>query len=79
MGLHADGSMGLLQVFPEYRKLGIGRAIEIFFINFCLDRGWVPYGQVRCDNEASFSLQEHLGMTMDRTKLLCWCVRRERS
>ncbi len=74
MGLHTDGSMGLLQVFPEYRKLGIGRAIEIFFINFCLDRGWVPYGQVRCDNEASFSLQEHLGMTVDRTKRLCWCL-----
>ena len=79
MGLHADGSMGLLQVFPEYRKLGIGRAIEIFFINSCLDRGWVPYGQVRCDNEASFSLQEHLGMTVDRTKLLCWCISKERS
>ena len=72
MGLHADGSMGLLQVFPEYRKLGIGRAIEIFFINFCLDRGWIPYGQVRCDNAASFSLQKHLGMTMDPTKTLCW-------
>ncbi len=64
--------MGLLQVFPEYRKLGIGRAIEIFFINFCLDRGWVPYGQVRCDKEKSLSLQEHLGMTMEPDKTLCW-------
>lgn len=72
IGLHADGSMGLLQVFPEYRKLGIGRAIEIFLINFCLDRGWIPYGQVRCDNEQSFSLQAHLGLTVDRTKTLCW-------
>ena len=72
MGLHSDGSMGLLQVFPEYRKLGIGRAIEIFFINFCLDRGWVPYGQVRCGNDQSFSLQEHLGMSMDPDKTLCW-------
>ncbi len=74
MGLHADGSMGLLEVFPEYRKLGIGRAIEKFFINFCLDKGWVPYGQVFCDNEASFSLQSHLGMSVDRTKQLCWCM-----
>ena len=74
MGLHADGSMGLLEVFPEYRKLGIGRAIEKFFINFCLDRGWTPYGQVFCDNEASFSLQSHLGMSVDRTKRLCWCM-----
>ena len=72
MGLHMDGSMGLLQVFPEYRKLGIGRAIEIYSINFCLDKGWTPYGQVRVDNEKSFSLQEHLGMTFDRTKTLCW-------
>ncbi len=77
MGLHADGSMGLLEIFPEYRRLGIGRAIEIFFINFCLDRGWVPYGQVFCDNEKSFSLQEHLGMSVDRTKRLCWCISME--
>ena len=78
MGLHGDGSMGLLEVFPEYRKLGIGRAIEKFFINFCLDRGWTPYGQVFLDNEKSFSLQEHLGMAVDRTKTLCWCFPPER-
>ena len=77
MGLHSDGSMGMLEVFPEFRKLGVGRAIEKFFINFCLDRGWTPYGQVFLDNERSFSLQEHLGMSVDRTKPLCWCVPRE--
>lgn len=73
MGIHSDGSMGLLETFPAYRKLGIGRAIEKFFINYCLDRGWVPYGQVFLDNEASYSLQEHLGLAVDRTKPLCWC------
>ena len=74
MGFHGDGSMGLLETFPEYRNLGIGRAIEKFFINLCLDRGWVPYGQVFCDNEKSFSLQAHLGMTVDRSKTLRWCL-----
>ena len=77
MGLHADGSMGLLEIFPEYRKLGIGRAIEKYLINFCLDRGWTPYGQVFCGNEKSFSLQEHLGMAVDRTKILRWCISAE--
>ena len=77
MGLHSDGSMGLLETFPAYRKLGIGRAIEKFFINFCLDRGWTPYGQVFLDNDASFSLQAHLGLSFDRTKKLCWCIREE--
>ena len=72
--LYANENKGLLEVFPEYRKLGIGRAIEKFFINFCLDRGWTPYGQVFCDNEKSFSLQANLGMTVDRTKRLCWCM-----
>ena len=75
MGLHGDGSMGMLETFPAYRKLGIGRTIEKFLINFCLDRGWTPYGQVFLDNDASFSLQEHLGMDFDRTKALCWCFR----
>ncbi len=75
IGFHEDGSMGLLEIFPEYRKLGIGRALEKFLINCCLDRGWVPYGQVFCDNEKSFSLQSHLGMTVDRAKHLCWCMR----
>ena len=59
MGLHGDGSMGMLETFPAYRKLGIGRALEKHLINFCLDRGYTPYGQVFCDNDASFSLQEH--------------------
>ena len=77
MGLHGDGSMGMLETFPAYRKLGIGRAIETFFINFCLDRGWTPYGQVFLDNDASFSLQQHLGMSFDRTKALCWCFAEE--
>ena len=72
MGLHGDGSMGMLETFPEYRKLGIGRALEKHLINFCLDKGYTPYGQVFCDNDASFSLQEHLGMAFDRTKKLCW-------
>lgn len=77
MGLHDDGSMGLLETFPAYRKLGIGRAIETFFINFCLDRGWTPYGQVFLTNDASFSLQHHLGLSFDRTKALCWCFSAE--
>lgn len=73
MGLHSDGSMGMLEVFPEYRRLGVGRAIEKFFINFCLNKGWTPYGQVFLDNEKSFSLQQNLGMAVDRTRTLCWC------
>ena len=73
IGLHSDGSMGMLEIFPPYRKLGIGRAMEKFLVNLCLDRGWIPYGQVFYDNELSFSLQEHLGVTVDRTRQLCWC------
>lgn len=74
MGLHGDGSMGMLETFPAYRRLGIGRALEKHLINFCLDKGWIPYGQVFLDNEASFSLQQHLGLAVDRTKAIWWCL-----
>ena len=61
---------------PEINKAEIQKAQHVANPgNFCLDRGWTPYGQVFCDNEASFSLQAHLGMTFDRTKTLCWCFR----
>ena len=71
-GLHNDGAMGMLEVFPGFRKLGIGRALEKFMINFCLSRSYVPYGQIIMGNEASFSLQSHLYMTVERQRTLCW-------
>lgn len=62
IGFHEDGSGGMLEVLPEFRRLGIGSALEIFLHNEALRRGWTPYGQIFVGNEASRKLQESLGL-----------------
>ncbi len=64
IGFHDDGSGGMLEVLPEYRRLGIGSALELFLHNEALRRGWTPYGQIFVGNEASRKLQESLGLTV---------------
>jgi tRNA (guanine37-N1)-methyltransferase len=64
IGFHGDGSGGMLEVLPEFRRLGIGSALEIALHNLALSRGWTPYGQIRVKNDASLKLQESLGMVV---------------
>lgn len=60
IGLHNEGSMGLLYVEEEYRRQGIAESLEAFCINRCLEKGWTPYGHVLTDNTASEKLQDKL-------------------
>lgn len=62
IGFHDDGSGGMLEVLPEFRRLGIGSALELFLHNEALRRGWTPYGQIFVGNEASKQLQRSLGL-----------------
>lgn len=61
IGIHAEGSMGMLYVDEAFRGQGIATALESYCVNRCLERGWIPYGQVVEGNEASEGLQEKLG------------------
>lgn len=72
IGFHGDGSTGLLEVLPEFRRRGIAQCLEKYMVNLCLDRGWVNYGHIYTDNAASFALQESLGLTVDREHVLYW-------
>lgn len=63
IGVHAEGSMGLLQVHPDYRRRGIGKLLEAHQINRHLARGETPYGSVLTTNVSSLALQRSLGMT----------------
>ncbi|MCQ2555503.1 MAG: GNAT family N-acetyltransferase [Clostridia bacterium] len=68
IGIHGEGSMGMLHIFDEYRKKGYGYEMEKFLINYQLDRGAIPYGQVVDDNEKSLFLQKKMGMKVSRRK-----------
>ena len=64
IGKHAEGSMGLLEVLPEYRRQGLARTLESFLIDRELRQGNLPYCQVFRDNTASLALQKKLGLQL---------------
>ena len=76
IGKHEEGSVGLLFVFPEFRRMGIAEALERNYVNRELAQGNVPYGQIFVGNEPSRRLQEKLGMDFS-DKFICWCGKSE--
>ena len=68
---HIEGSMGMLEVLPQYRRRGIGEALLLAMTAFCMEQGQYPYGQVFTDNGPSLALQRKAGMTLSE-ELLFW-------
>lgn len=62
IGIHSEGSIGMLFVDENYRKMRLGMALETYMFNQAIEKGWIPYGQVIIDNEKSFKLQEKMGL-----------------
>ena len=62
IGMHTEGGLGMLEVFPEFRGRGIATALETYAINLSLEQGYTPFGQVVEDNQISRRLQEKLGL-----------------
>ena len=60
VGLHVEGSCGLLYVEDAYRGRKIGISLESFAINYVKNQGMTPYVQVECGNENSTKIQEKL-------------------
>lgn len=74
MGRHAEGSLGLLEVLPQYRRRGVATLLQAFMTNLELSRGHIPYGQVFLDNAPSLALQQRLGFRPSASPLF-WAVR----
>ena len=74
IGTHAERSMGMLEIFPAYRRMGLAHALEAHFIGQLLAQGRVPFGQVVADNAPSLRLQEKLGMTIGN-RIMSWIER----
>lgn len=69
IGLHYQGSMGLLEVKSHHRRKGYGEIMEKFLINDRLAKGVIPYCQIIEDNSASLALQRKLGLDLSHNKL----------
>lgn len=66
VGRHADGNIGMLEVFEPFRRRGLGRALAEFMIAYVMTFGRTPICDVFTDNAASLSMQDKLGMTAAR-------------
>lgn len=61
IGIHSEGSLGMLFVEEAYRGRGIGASLEAFGVNRILEKGRTPFVYVEDRNELSLKLQEKLG------------------
>lgn len=69
IGIHAQGSMGLLFVKEAFRRRGIASALETEMINRMLALGWLPYAQISIENSESLALQKKLGLRISDKRL----------
>ena len=74
-GFHREGSMGMLTVFPDYRRKGLGFELEKHLINTALEEGRRAYCNVFFSNTASIALQEKLGLS--RGPVFSWWTWKE--
>lgn len=76
IGLHCEGSMGMLEVFPEYRRRGYAQQIYSTLINNQLLKGRLPYAQIFITNTNSLNLQKKLGFQLS-TDTIQWAWKPE--
>ena len=63
VGLHDEGAMGMLYVFPAYRRMGFGDEMCAFMVNRQRELGRYAYAHVFVDNTPSLALQRKKHMT----------------
>lgn len=68
-GIHPEGSIGLLEVFPEHRRKGYGSALVCYLANTMLEKGRTPFAQIVWKNSRSLALQKKLGFELSRDRV----------
>lgn len=64
IGIHEDGSMGMLHVDEAHRRQGLASSLEGWLVNRHLKRGEIPYCRFQEGNMAAMCLQEKLGLCL---------------
>ena len=73
-GTHDERSMGMLEILPEYRRLGLATALEAHLINYLVSLGRVAFCQVAVYNDASIRLQQKMGLEIS-DRVIYWLAR----
>lgn len=72
IGTHSEGTMGMLEILPEFRRRGYGKALEEYLVNAYIDQGRIPYCHILETNSASLALQKEMGFWLSEDKRLNW-------
>lgn len=71
IGLHEEGSMGMLEIKEAYRNKGIASLLISELIKFQIDRGRIPFSQFELDNISSRNLHMKMGFKISEG-LIYW-------
>lgn len=72
IGKHSEETMGMLEVFPRFRRRGYGEELEKLLCNEIISQGRVPCCHILENNVASLSLQERLGLWLSDCRRVYW-------
>jgi ribosomal protein S18 acetylase RimI-like enzyme len=64
VGVHRDGSIGMLAVPSEFRGRGHAFELEGYMVNTLLGREHMPFSQIEYNNDASIGLHKKLGFAI---------------
>ena len=66
IGTHEDGSIGLLEVLPKFRRQGIGRALETQMVKLLWSLDRRAFGNIAQDNTLSRTVHEKIGLPISK-------------
>ena len=69
IGIHDEGSMGMLVILPSFRRKGYGAELEKRQIARQLSGGFIPFAHVYLSNAPSLALQASIGMDVSEGTL----------
>ena len=72
IGRHEEGSVGLLEVMPEFRRHGLGTYLVKYMAARVIEEGDIAYAQIVSDNEKSLNMHLKMGFVPSEKKVY-WC------
>lgn len=71
-GLHTEGALGMLYVFPAHRRQGVAEELTAYLVARQMSLGRYAYAHIFVDNAASLALQRKVNMSFANNSI--WWV-----
>lgn len=74
IGIHDEGSIGFLEVLPEYRRQGIATILLSFMIDKVKASGNIPFSFIYHENTASLNLARNYPNAIIAPEKIAWVI-----